>query len=115
VHSIALRTESEQIRLTNCLVCCRLGMAEKKASGVWKYFERVDAGSVRCVLCKAQLASSGSTSSMRNHVRAKHPGASLDTDDKQKKILFVRVNYRLCDPAKAETCRRTYLHKVVKL
>jgi hypothetical protein len=78
-------------------------MAEKKASGVWNYFERVDDGSVRCVICKTQLASSGSTSSMRNHVRAKHPGASLDIDDKQKKISFVPVNYRLCDPAKAET------------
>ena len=41
-------------------------------SAVWKHFKGADDKSVKCILCSAELAYNGGTTSMHNHLRLKH-------------------------------------------
>ena len=54
-------------------------------SVVWKYFKRAaDDKTVKCSLCSAELTYNGSTTSMHNHLRLKHPDSTLSTPTKQQ-------------------------------
>lgn len=55
-----------------------------KKSAVWEVFEKVEESEdgkkkVQCKLCKTKLVYLGGTSSMKNHIEAKHPSHSTNT------------------------------------
>jgi len=45
----------------------------KPQSQVWKFFEKASDKSVSCCICHANLAFHGGTSSMKEHLKRKHP------------------------------------------
>jgi len=66
--------------LATCLL--HVKMAASSASGsstrkpqsqVWKFFEKASDKSVSCCICHANLAFHGGTSSMKEHLKRKHP------------------------------------------
>ena len=78
-----------------------------KRSVVWDHFKKKGEDKVTCNFCEAELAYSSGTSSMRNHLAAKHPSVSIkesasDTAPPQSKLTnYVQVPRR-CDSQRAE-------------
>ena len=65
-------------------------MASCRKSDVWKLFEQ-EGASVSCSLCQTKLSYHGSTSSMKEHLKRKHPvdfenQAEKDVPRKQQKL-----------------------------
>ena len=59
----------------------------KTKSEVWKFFKWKNT-SVECKLCHSSLANHGGTSSMKEHLKQKHPAVSpFSTEDRYKQLL----------------------------
>lgn len=55
----------------------------RKRSSAWAFFQEVESGSVRCLLCSESLARPdyGATTNMLRHLRTKHPAEFNKTND----------------------------------
>ena len=47
--------------------------SDKNRSAVWKFFEKKTDKTVTCTVCSAVLKFHGGTSSMKEHLKRKHP------------------------------------------
>ncbi|XP_056132772.1 E3 SUMO-protein ligase ZBED1-like [Lampris incognitus] len=69
-------------------------------SPMWEFFEKNGEGNkVKCSICQTELAYNGSTWSMVNHIRLKHPSEKLRTTGQQQTMLAFA---RCCDKAWGE-------------
>ena len=84
--------------------------SQSQKSVVWKFFvKETDKAAVQCNLCNAKMAYHGSTSSMMEHIKRKHPLKIKDSKEgelgkKQKKIdIYTRKSVCSSERAAAIT------------
>jgi BED zinc finger len=68
---------------------------ERRKSEMWNYFTLKSQKVVQCNVCKTDLAYSGGTGSMNNHLRAKHPSAVLSASGKLLQLAMHSVTNML--------------------
>ena len=90
-------------------------MPPRKESAVWDKFDKVDATTVKCKVCKSVLSyKGGSTGSMHNHLKLKHgiDASSQDTPDaggqvqQQRMTSYFRPGSNTCTPRRANQITR---------
>ena len=70
-------------------------------SSVWNSFNKTNGNEVQCKLCQGKLAYHGSTTTMHNHLRAKHPSTGGPSTGQQSVASFL-VRPRTLDARRAE-------------
>ena len=86
----------------------------KTCSEVWKFFERKGNRTVECMLCHSNLAYHGGTSSMKEHLKRKHPADNPTEDGYKQRKLDVFAKKRSCSSERVGAISEQIVMMIVK-
>ena len=79
-------------------------MPRKSTSPVWYSLEKIDEDTVKCKICSTTLRYNGSTGSMLNHLKLKHPCATTEkhASTTRQSTLGSFLSRKTCNPERSQ-------------